>query len=118
MAARVIQPHPRIDSVRGCVALARGPVVYCLEQNDLPDGVMLEDVRIDPAASIETGRLPDIPVTLVASGTVERPASDELYQFHSEVETEPIEITAIPYFLWGNRTPGPMRVWIPVSTTG
>lgn len=118
MAARVIHPHPRIDAVRGCAALARGPVVYCLEQNDLPDGVMLEDVRIDPAASIETGQLPDIPVTLVASGTVERPASDELYQFHSEVQAEPIEITAIPYFLWGNRTPGPMRVWIPVSTTG
>ena len=25
----------------------------------------------------------------------------------------PIEIGAIPYFAWGNRTPGAMRVWIP-----
>jgi DUF1680 family protein len=118
MAARVVRPHPRIDSVRGCVVLARGPLVYCVEQADLPDGVTLEDVRIDPASPISAGRLPDIPVTLTVSGTVERPASDALYQFHTEVQTEQLELTAIPYFLWGNRTPGPMRVWIPVSTTG
>jgi DUF1680 family protein len=117
MTARVVRPHPRIDAVRGCVVLARGPLVYCVEGADLPAGVRLEDARIDPAAPVTTGRLPDIPVTLVASGTVERPASDELYPFRGEVRTEPIEITAIPYFLWGNRTPGSMRVWIPVSTT-
>ncbi|MBB5801059.1 DUF1680 family protein [Saccharothrix ecbatanensis] len=28
----------------------------------------------------------------------------------------PITFAAVPYFLWGNRTPGPMRVWIPTTT--
>ena len=36
MPVRVIAPHPRIDAVRGCVALARGPLVYCIEQADHP----------------------------------------------------------------------------------
>ena len=27
----------------------------------------------------------------------------------------PMSLTAIPYALWGNRTPGPMRVWIPLA---
>lgn len=116
MRARVIRPHPRIDAVRGCVAVARGPLVYAVEQADLPAGVTLEDVRIDPAAPITAGRLPDIPVTLTASGTVEHPASDELYPARVDLEGEPLELTAIPYFLWGNRTPGPMRVWLPVAT--
>jgi DUF1680 family protein len=57
-------------------------------------------------------------VTLTASGTVERATSDELYPAHLELLGEPLELTAIPYFLWGNRTPGPMRVWIPVATQG
>ena len=48
--ARVIAPHPRIDAVRGCVALARGPLVYCIEQADHPAGVAVEDLRLDPAA--------------------------------------------------------------------
>ncbi|HWM03218.1 MAG TPA: beta-L-arabinofuranosidase domain-containing protein, partial [Actinophytocola sp.] len=119
MPARVVQPHPRVDAVRGCVALARGPLVYCLEQADLPAGVVLEDVRIDPAATISAGRRPDVPVALTTSGAIEPPASDVLYSpDHAAASRgEPIELTAVPYFLWGNRNPGPMRVWIPVATT-
>jgi DUF1680 family protein len=116
MPARIIQPHPRIDAVRGCVAVARGPLVYALEQADLSPEVTLEDVRIDPAAPIMPGRLPEIPVSLTVRGTVERPASADLYPAHVEIQSEQLELTAIPYFLWGNRIPGPMRVWIPVTT--
>jgi uncharacterized protein len=120
MRPHTIGPHSRIDAIRGCAALVRGPLVYCLEQTDLPDDVTLEDVRLDPAAPITTDRQPDIPVTLKASGAVEPPASKVLYPAHSPAENhgEPIALTAVPYFLWGNRTPGPMRVWVPVTATG
>ncbi|CAM3310536.1 glycoside hydrolase family 127 protein [Kibdelosporangium persicum] len=116
MPARVVRPHPRIDAVRGCVALARGPLVYCLEQADLPDNVTLEDVRIVADAPITV--VPGSPVTLTASGSVEPPASDELYPTHTTASHtgEPITLTATPYFLWGNRKPGPMRVWLPTPS--
>jgi uncharacterized protein len=116
MWPRIVRPHPRIDAVRGCVALARGPLVYALEQADLPAGVTLEDVRIDAGAPITAGRLPAVPVTLTTSGVVEQASSGELYPASVELTTRPLELVAIPYFLWGNRTPGPMRVWIPVTT--
>ncbi|MDX3195327.1 glycoside hydrolase family 127 protein [Streptomyces sp. MN03-5084-2B] len=116
MPARVVRPHPRIDAVRGCVAVTRGPLVYCLEQADLPPGVVLEDVRLDPSAPFSDVSLPDVPVGLTARGRVEVPASDELYGPGAAVAAEPVELAAIPYFLWGNREPGPMRVWIPVAT--
>jgi DUF1680 family protein len=29
--------------------------------------------------------------------------------------TEQIELTAIPYFAWGNRGSGAMRIWLPTS---
>lgn len=121
MPARVVAPHPRIDGIRGCVALIRGPLVYCLEQADLPAGTVLEDVRIDPSAPVEvvdrTG-LPDIPVVLTVKGAVESPASPELYRAAVPAsQAKPAVLTAVPYFLWGNRTPGAMRVWIPAVTT-
>ena len=47
---RLTAPNPRIDAVRGCVALERGPIVYCVEQPDLPAGADLADVALDPAA--------------------------------------------------------------------
>ncbi len=28
----------------------------------------------------------------------------------------PIELTAIPYYAWANRAPGPMQVWIPLDS--
>ncbi|WP_158845961.1 glycoside hydrolase family 127 protein [Saccharothrix deserti] len=119
MPVRVVTAHPRVDAVRGCVALARGPLVYCVEQADLPADVVLEDVRIDPAAAVVETDLPAVPVTLTAHGTVVPPGGDDLYRTDMpEHDATPLSLTAIPYFLWGNRAPGPMRVWIPTATTG
>ena len=55
---RLVAAHPYVDAVRGCLALARGPLVYCLEQADLPAGVRLEDVRLDPDAPLGTAAMP------------------------------------------------------------
>jgi len=41
MPARFTVAHPSVDAVRGEVAIERGPVVYCLESPDSPDGVDL-----------------------------------------------------------------------------
>lgn len=121
MPVRHVTAHPRVDAVRGCVALARGPLVYCLEQADLPPGTVLEDVRLDPAAPITAVHrqdLPDIPVVINLGGQVAH-AGDSLYVTGRRRERPgtPLTLTAVPYFLWGNRSEGPMRVWIPVATS-
>lgn len=123
LTARTLVAHPRIDAVRGCVALARGPLVYCLEQADLPADVALEDVRVDAATTPSAVAAPDLgdrAVALRVRGRVE-PAAPRRPLYGSagpgggrtEPEPEPIELTAIPYYRWANRAPGPMRVWIP-----
>ncbi|WP_182907415.1 glycoside hydrolase family 127 protein [Microbispora sp. H13382] len=125
MPVRQVAAHPRVDAVRGCVALARGPLVYCLEQADLPPGTVLEDVRLDPAAPAvpitpgDREDLPDVPVVLTARGLV-ADAGDSLYTAGPRRERTgaPLTLTAVPYFLWGNRSEGPMRVWIPVAAAG
>ena len=119
MPVRRVSAHPRVDAVRGCVALTRGPLVYCLEQADLPPGTVLEDVRLDPAAPIAANDgTSDIPVVLTTTGSV-APATEELYTAGDSGERpgEPLPLTAVPYFLWGNRSEGPMRVWVPVAAT-
>ncbi|GAA3454485.1 glycoside hydrolase family 127 protein [Dactylosporangium matsuzakiense] len=94
MPPRFVTPHPRVDAVRGTAAVMRGPVVYCLEHADVP-GVCFEDIYLDADAPIEVRRdHPLAPVALVVQ--TDRP------------------VATIPYFLWANRGPGPMRVWIPL----
>jgi hypothetical protein len=119
MPARMITANPRVDAVRGCVALARGPIVYCLEQADLDAGSTPDDVRLDisvPPVARKSDVL-DISVVITAHA-VATPNGQPLYAEWREPLGRPgerIEVTAIPYFRWANRTAGAMRVWIPTS---
>jgi DUF1680 family protein len=106
MPPRTITPDPRIDAVRGTAALARGPLVYCLEHADLPpalDGAYFEDLELIPGEQVTAVPAYGIaPVTLLLPLRVRGIATTAI-------------VPAIPYFLWANRAPGPMRVWIPLA---
>ena len=41
-----LQAHPLVEEARNQVAVMRGPIVYCLESPDLPEGVDLDDVAL------------------------------------------------------------------------
>jgi uncharacterized protein len=126
MAVRLIAPHPRIDAVRGCVAIERGPLVYCVEQVDLPAGVSLDDLVIEPSAPLQTATTDHLlPGTVAVKATaVHVPPRESRepwpYAEHGSVDrgrkAERLELTAIPYALWGNRDEGPMRVWVPTGS--
>jgi DUF1680 family protein len=109
LPVRLIAAHPRVDAVRGQVALARGPVVYCVEQAD--HDVPLEQLRIDPdrPPTAQNGRLEGVANVAPAGG-------DVLYGEYARPSsaTGETKLTAIPYFRWSNRGPGAMRVWIPI----
>ena len=64
--------------------------------------------------SVEERDLFDGIVTLVASGRAARVDDwdGQLYRPDPPLD-EPAKWTAIPYFLWNNREPGSMVVWIP-----
>jgi DUF1680 family protein len=120
MPPRVLVAHPRVDAVRGCVAWARGPVVYCLEQHDQPAGVALEDIRVpagEAPQAVFGSTVPGVPLVLVGQGSVRRVADGALYADGAVTADDggSVEVTAIPYFRWANRDPAPMRVWIPTS---
>jgi DUF1680 family protein len=93
MPARTTTAHPRVDAVRGCVAVERGPLVYAAEQAD--HGVPVDDLRIDVAAPRDSEYLPELlgGVTVVTTGA----------------------LTLVPYYAWANRGAAPMRVWIPTG---
>src|SRR4030095_5206873 len=60
LPVRVTEPDPRVDAVRGCVAVERGPLVYCLQPADLPPGPQLEDLRWDQRREPAVVPRPDI----------------------------------------------------------
>ncbi|GAA0791942.1 glycoside hydrolase family 127 protein [Faecalicatena orotica] len=116
MPAKLIQANPKVRADAGKAAIQKGPVVYCLEQED--NGENLSAIRLDAKSRLKTVRgigLPGgIPVVM-AKGyrTLEENWEGELYRPYVLREKE-TDIIAVPYFVWGNRTPGEMQVWIRV----
>ncbi|HEU4544785.1 MAG TPA: glycoside hydrolase family 127 protein, partial [Microlunatus sp.] len=121
---RLTVADPRVDAARGCLAIERGPLVYCVESAD-HSGRRLDDLvlDVDGFASGTDGAAPGLPEQIVAvrvPGSVRRHDASSWWPY-AEVGstdtggTEPLELTAIPYFAWGNRGSGAMRVWIPTA---
>jgi DUF1680 family protein len=123
MPPRLVTAHPRVDAVRGTAALTRGPLVYCLEHADLPAalaGMAFEDLELDPDTPVDAEQADDgiAPVVLRATIRGRTGTADALYRPLGTARGSgavAATVPAIPYFLWANRTPGPMRVWIPLA---
>ncbi|MBB2947627.1 hypothetical protein FB565_007398 [Actinoplanes lutulentus] len=122
MPSRLVAAHPRVDASRGAAALVRGPLVYCLEQADMPAGTVLEDVELSTSSPLAVA----FHTTGVAPVTVRVPvrlrSSQEQAPLYRDLPTAPhgpsgpaATVTAIPYFLWANRASGAMRIWIPLA---
>ena len=113
---RVTRADPRIDAVRGCVAVERGPLLYCVESVDQPD-VDLDLVRLDPAAPLHATTGDDGAVIVRAAGTVVGTGAEGPWPYDEQAVTgadRPVELVLIPYHRWANRGPSTMRVWLPV----
>jgi uncharacterized protein len=120
MTPRVRRPDRRVDAVRGCLAVERGPLVYCFEQADQPAGTRVDDLLLAPDGAVD-----EVPVTLDGVGeTIQvrvparalRPGdADGDGPAEPGQPTEDVTAVGVPYFQWDNRDGGPMRVWIPAD---
>jgi len=120
---RVLKPHWRADAVRDCLAVQRGPLVYCLEADDLEGGTIIEDIALDtskplgPVDDVPNGLKGYVTVAVLASGARVRGCSAPLYEDEraEKLEPEVVPLTFVPYFARSNRPLPAMRVWVPAS---
>lgn len=117
MPVERIAPHPMIRQDAGQVALQRGPIVYCFEQVD--NGPRLANITLSRdavlSAEFDAGLLGGATVIRGTAHRVEpQDWGNDLYRPLTHVTTvlTPVEFRAVPYFMWANRQPGEMRVWI------
>jgi uncharacterized protein len=114
---------PRLDVARGAVAIEYGPLVYCLEAVDNP-GHRLDDLTVDIAVAPKVGPVNDSlggVATIRTAGRV-RPRTSASWWPYTSADArardelgESVALTAVPYYAWGNREPGAMRIWVPTT---
>lgn len=119
MPPRLMQAHPKAEALRNQVAVMRGPILYCLEAVDLPDGIALDDVLLPSDAILRSAPSDGLPFGIrVLEGhglhRREAPWGDTLYRELGRGRVETIPLRLIPYFAWANRGPAAMSVWLPL----
>jgi len=132
---RTVRPSDHIDSVRGCVAFARGPLVYCLEGVDVPRAGSVEGVSVTNASSLVEVPGAEINghtmVGLKFEGVVSAERAIPQWPYYDKRRAgaedggreglgrldkgavSRAELLAMPYFAWANRGESDMRVWLP-----
>jgi len=118
MPIELVRANPEVREDIGCVAIQRGPLVYCLEQVDnnvpLHRIVLPKDVKLK--VRFEQDLLNGVVVIRGDAFVVDDSDWDaQLYRV-SEEQRKRFNISAIPYYAWANRGRGEMRVWIRTDT--
>jgi DUF1680 family protein len=110
MEVRRVRAHDSVKADAGKLAIERGPVVFCLEGYDQPDGKVFNKFIPDDAefeVTYDKDLLNGVIRLVGLAGQVDK-----------EGRVAEFPCTAIPYSAWCNRGSGQMIVWIPVTPDG
>lgn len=117
MPVELMQANPLVEEVKNQVAVKRGPIVYCLESNELPANVKVNDVVLDLNSKFTTDFIKIdnrqlLSITANSSITKDNSWDKKLYKPISAKDNKEYSIKLIPYFAWGNHGKGEMSVWL------
>lgn len=104
LEVRRVVADSRVRENRGRIAIERGPIIYCAEWPEVPDGRAL-DLLLDSASEMK----PAFDESLFGGVTVIAAQARRM----TNPSLPPQTIRLIPYYLWANRGAGEMSVWLP-----
>ena len=121
MPVRLVEANPLVEEAKNQVAIMRGPIVYCLEGQDIANGVRINDIAI-PADAHFT----EVPVTIAGTKmlALETDAlltgqdawdNNTLYRELRPVSKQKVKVRLIPYYAWDNRGIDDMSLWLPLA---
>lgn len=120
MPVRCTIAHSKVEEDTNQAAVERGPLVFCIESQDV-EGGSLSSLLLDLNASFSV-----VPMELSGRSLISLETRlyrirygnyqpDKLYQTLTYRGLEQVRVRFIPYFAWDNREFGEMRIWLPVA---
>ncbi|HLH55816.1 MAG TPA: glycoside hydrolase family 127 protein [Verrucomicrobiae bacterium] len=108
MPIRRIKANNQVHDDQGRVVLQRGPLVFCAEWPDNPDG-KVRNLLLPDDAPLKAGFRSDLLNGVVV---IEGKALSISRDASGQVVRKARNLQAIPYFAWANRGKGQMAVWL------
>jgi DUF1680 family protein len=120
METEFIEANPLVEETLGQVAVKRGPMVYCVESVDQPNGVKPLDLLLSSDTKLRARydqRLLGGVVVLEGTASARTNANwnNQLYREWQPTKLTSVKLRLIPYSVWANRGPSEMSVWLPRS---
>ena len=121
MKPRLMEANPLVEEAKNQIAVMRGPIVYCLEGQDIQGGYRINDIAIPTDVQFKETKITieghemvaleaEVPVTGQSSW-----GKDELYRELRSVKNKKTKIRLIPYYAWDNRGIDDMSLWLPLA---
>jgi DUF1680 family protein len=118
MRPRLVEANPLVEEAKNQVAVMRGPIVYCLEGQDIQGDYRISDIALP--ADIQ---LKEVPMTIEGHSftALEGDAvvtndktwdNQTLYRELSKPSSRKVRIRLIPYYAWDNRGIQDMSLWL------
>jgi len=119
MEPMLIEANPLLEEARGQVAVKLGPVVYCLEEADLPEGTGIFDVTLPTNIDLkpEFIKLANTKVlSLKGKAMIRKPLKTDSALYYPVTKAyQKTTVQLIPYYAFGNREKSNMTVWLPLA---
>lgn len=118
MRPRLIEANPLIEEAKNQVAVMRGPIVYCLEGQDVANGLRINDIAIPTDI-----RFNEVPMEIAGHRFValegdalalnsEKWNNETLYREVGHKSDRKVRVRLIPYYAWDNRGIQDMSLWL------
>ena len=121
MHTRLVEANPLVEEAKNQIAVMRGPIVYCLEGQDIANGVRINDIAIpaniqftEKKITMEGHEMIALEGDALVTNT-QAWNNETLYRELSKSNSQKVHIRLIPYYAWDNRGIDDMTLWLPLS---
>ncbi len=118
MQARLVEANPLVEETKNQLAVMRGPIVYCLEGQDIEGDYRIKDIAIPANIRFEEKKVTIGGHEMIAlEGDAVLVNQDNwdnntLYRDLRQEQQKKVRIRLIPYYAWDNRGIHDMSVWL------
>ena len=121
MHPRLIEANPLVEEAKNQVAIMRGPIVYCLEGQDIEGGYRINDIALDDDIELKEVKMSIAGHSFIALEGEAKLVNNQqwnnqtLYRELTKAPKTKVKIRLIPYYAWDNRGIDDMSLWLPLE---
>lgn len=116
LRARLVESNPMVEESRNQIAVMYGPLVYCLESQDIKSGANVADIILPHNTAFEPKfeNVSGSKILFLEGDARYMKNNNWKNTLYREIEpaSEITKIKLVPYYAWGNRDKRDMSVWL------